>query len=447
MRPFFRASIVALITSTVNITVLTSMHGKQLGWVCLASCGADVTINAMVIAWVSGGQEQRFQRCQHNCSGSIPAQATPDSLGPQSPLPKAGSKWRGRNDDINWLDGPGKFSAQGEWSPSAKFEFDFGRRGSGAGLLAPGSGDSVLGPLQEPKTPPLAVPRSGLPFSLPKVTEHSASDNIAVDITSTAPGHQVIHVPIPSPRFSRQNQLARSASHLSEAGPPSSRTISLPEQPDATPGAGPSSAARRHSSRKRSIPKYGQETVFTQRNSQLQSGGTTSPRRSTVEEAHGVRGTFMRGLGSMLGLNRSSTASDAHRSRLSRRGRSRETNDWTASAQEKMTQVTAVTDISTIVFRHGDSQFETSTIDSSDTEDYCDPSPCSHRGSLQPWAEESHQSVKGVDDRPGSSGEDTERGCSTPKERPPMSNDSERPSSEVPPPYQVNPDTQEKRDS
>ncbi|KAG8916844.1 hypothetical protein FRC01_002839 [Tulasnella sp. 417] len=313
------ASIVALITSTVNITVLVSMHGKELGWVCLASCGADATINAMVIAWVSGGREQRFQRCQHNCSGSIPAHA---KLGPPSPLPKAGSEWRGRN-DVNWdlgLNGPAKLSGEGEWSPSAKFEFDSGRRRNAAGLLVPGREYSVLGPLQEPKTPPLAVPRSGLPFSLPKVTEHSASNNIAAEITPTAPGHAAIHVPIPGPRFSRQNPFARSASHLSDTAPPSSRTISLPEQPDSTPGAGPSPSARRHGS----------------------------------------------------------------------------------------------------------------TIDSTDKEDYCDPSPCSRPGSLQPWAEEIHRSVKGVDDRPGSSGDETERGCSAPSEKPPpMSNDSKRPSSVV----------------
>lgn len=445
------ASIVALITSTVNITVLTSMHGKQLGWVCLASCGTDVTINAMVIAWVSGGQEPRFQRCQHNCSGSIPVHGTPDSLGPQSPLPKAGSKWRARHDDVNWglEGGPTKFSAQGEWSPSAKLEFDFGRRGSAAGLLAPGSGDSVLGAMQEPKSPPLAVPRSGLPFSLPKVTEHSTPESIGVDISATAPGHAVYHLPLPSPRFDRKNQLARSASQLSEtAPPPSTRSISLPQQPDSTPGAGPSSGRRHKSSRRRSLAKYGQETVFTQGTSQTQSG-PASPRRSAADDLQGgVRGTFMRGL-SVLGLgNRSSAASDGFRPRLSRRGRSRDANDWTLSVQERMTQGTATTDISTIVFRHADSQFETSTIDSTDT-DYCDPSPCSRTGSLHPWSEEgSHRSVTRIDERPGSSGDDTEPGClATVEKTAPVLDDRGHSSSEGPPPYQTRPDTQETRDS
>ncbi|KAF7300033.1 hypothetical protein MKEN_01326000 [Mycena kentingensis (nom. inval.)] len=36
------AAVAGLTTSTVNIAVLTLMHGTQLGWVCLASCGTDV---------------------------------------------------------------------------------------------------------------------------------------------------------------------------------------------------------------------------------------------------------------------------------------------------------------------------------------------------------------------------------------------------------------------
>ncbi|KAI0769750.1 hypothetical protein BD413DRAFT_613768 [Trametes elegans] len=53
------AAAVALTTSCVNILVLTLMHGKQLGWVCLASCGTDVVINAAVLCWVtSGGSSQ-----------------------------------------------------------------------------------------------------------------------------------------------------------------------------------------------------------------------------------------------------------------------------------------------------------------------------------------------------------------------------------------------------
>ncbi|KAG8832526.1 hypothetical protein FRC17_001183 [Serendipita sp. 399] len=43
----------ALGTSVVNILILTLLHGKQLGWVCLASCGFDVTVNALVIYFIT----------------------------------------------------------------------------------------------------------------------------------------------------------------------------------------------------------------------------------------------------------------------------------------------------------------------------------------------------------------------------------------------------------
>lgn len=43
----------ALTTSTLNIAILTIMDGRQLGWVCLGSCGTDVTVNAVVLFWVT----------------------------------------------------------------------------------------------------------------------------------------------------------------------------------------------------------------------------------------------------------------------------------------------------------------------------------------------------------------------------------------------------------
>ncbi|KAG8879583.1 hypothetical protein FRB97_001599 [Tulasnella sp. 331] len=47
------ASLAALTTSCVNMIVLTLLHGRELGWVCLASCGTDVTFNAIAIYWVT----------------------------------------------------------------------------------------------------------------------------------------------------------------------------------------------------------------------------------------------------------------------------------------------------------------------------------------------------------------------------------------------------------
>ncbi|KAL7411107.1 hypothetical protein BDY24DRAFT_436093 [Mrakia frigida] len=47
------SALMALTTSTINILVLTLMNGRQLGFVCLGSCGADVTINACVLFYVT----------------------------------------------------------------------------------------------------------------------------------------------------------------------------------------------------------------------------------------------------------------------------------------------------------------------------------------------------------------------------------------------------------
>ncbi|KAL0059010.1 hypothetical protein AAF712_014279 [Marasmius tenuissimus] len=47
------ASVAALVTSAVNIGVLTFQHGRQLGWVCLGSCGTDVVLNALAIFWLT----------------------------------------------------------------------------------------------------------------------------------------------------------------------------------------------------------------------------------------------------------------------------------------------------------------------------------------------------------------------------------------------------------
>ena len=37
------SALIGLTTSCVNILVLTLMHGRQLGWVYLVSCGVDVS--------------------------------------------------------------------------------------------------------------------------------------------------------------------------------------------------------------------------------------------------------------------------------------------------------------------------------------------------------------------------------------------------------------------
>ncbi|TFK36647.1 hypothetical protein BDQ12DRAFT_686276 [Crucibulum laeve] len=51
----FVAALVALTTSTVNMAVLIVLKGRELGWVFIGACGADVIVNAVAIFWVSGG--------------------------------------------------------------------------------------------------------------------------------------------------------------------------------------------------------------------------------------------------------------------------------------------------------------------------------------------------------------------------------------------------------
>ncbi|EJD39939.1 hypothetical protein AURDEDRAFT_187166 [Auricularia subglabra TFB-10046 SS5] len=55
------AAAAALTTSTINIVVLAILHGKELGWICLGSCGADVTLNALVLYWVTAPAAQALE--------------------------------------------------------------------------------------------------------------------------------------------------------------------------------------------------------------------------------------------------------------------------------------------------------------------------------------------------------------------------------------------------
>ncbi|KAK7032276.1 F-actin-capping protein subunit beta [Paramarasmius palmivorus] len=53
------ASVVALTTSTFNIAILAFLHGRELGWVCLGSCGADVIVNALALYWATYPRAKR----------------------------------------------------------------------------------------------------------------------------------------------------------------------------------------------------------------------------------------------------------------------------------------------------------------------------------------------------------------------------------------------------
>ncbi|KAB5590510.1 hypothetical protein CTheo_6059 [Ceratobasidium theobromae] len=49
------ASSVALMTSVINVTILFTLHQGEMIWVCLASCGADLVVNAAALYWAIQG--------------------------------------------------------------------------------------------------------------------------------------------------------------------------------------------------------------------------------------------------------------------------------------------------------------------------------------------------------------------------------------------------------
>ncbi len=44
------AAFAALTTSAINVIVLVGLRGHELGWLCLASCGTDVSVISPLLA-------------------------------------------------------------------------------------------------------------------------------------------------------------------------------------------------------------------------------------------------------------------------------------------------------------------------------------------------------------------------------------------------------------
>ncbi|KAF8309480.1 hypothetical protein DL93DRAFT_1754331 [Clavulina sp. PMI_390] len=63
------ASFAALSTSAINITVLTVLRGHELGWVCLASCGTDVMLNALVLDFVTETRLKKIVKSRNDRVG------------------------------------------------------------------------------------------------------------------------------------------------------------------------------------------------------------------------------------------------------------------------------------------------------------------------------------------------------------------------------------------
>jgi hypothetical protein len=79
------AALVALATSTTNMLILTLMHGEQLGWVCLGSCGADVVGNALALFWVTAGPPD--ETAHSRSDGRTPGKPTALVFRPTPPQP------------------------------------------------------------------------------------------------------------------------------------------------------------------------------------------------------------------------------------------------------------------------------------------------------------------------------------------------------------------------
>ncbi|KAF9792594.1 hypothetical protein BJ322DRAFT_59391 [Thelephora terrestris] len=65
------SSFIALATSCVNVLVLIMMHGRQLGWVCLGSCSADVVVNALALFWVTDSISERSAAGPRSGAGTL----------------------------------------------------------------------------------------------------------------------------------------------------------------------------------------------------------------------------------------------------------------------------------------------------------------------------------------------------------------------------------------
>lgn len=64
------ASFAALAISATNMSILTIVHGQELGWVCLASCSTDVVVNAMVLFWLTRPGQSSDEPTSHGGHGN-----------------------------------------------------------------------------------------------------------------------------------------------------------------------------------------------------------------------------------------------------------------------------------------------------------------------------------------------------------------------------------------
>ncbi|KAG0377422.1 hypothetical protein BGX24_006140 [Mortierella sp. AD032] len=70
-RRTFIGSFLALLLSSANVASLVYFEGNQRGLYCLASCTLDVTLNAIVIHWVTSSAGRSKSDNRHNTGGNL----------------------------------------------------------------------------------------------------------------------------------------------------------------------------------------------------------------------------------------------------------------------------------------------------------------------------------------------------------------------------------------
>ncbi|KAJ1309955.1 hypothetical protein OPQ81_006714 [Rhizoctonia solani] len=206
------AAFAALTTSTLNIAILTVMNGHQLGWVCLGSCGTDVTINAIVLFWVTSPTSSAA--VTH--SGPQPTHGT--SVGPD--VTQGGSITNRRISNALVLSSAPR-------SPITPNTPSFQEKSHDTGLLSPSTWTNKVASMGKNRQPTIYSEDRELPMEMSsrtpsprrEVWDDEPSSLMMVDdieTNSTRPGFVTIGAPPPSKKRNSGRTRAGHGVHSSQ---------------------------------------------------------------------------------------------------------------------------------------------------------------------------------------------------------------------------------------
>ncbi|OSD06748.1 hypothetical protein PYCCODRAFT_1442304 [Trametes coccinea BRFM310] len=208
------AATVALTTSCINILVLTIMHGKQLGWVCLASCGTDVVINSAVLCWVTSGSKgsqgssdgsrnvstKELDEDEHiiDCSQVSAADTSVMRRRARSepPRPSAGGRTGRLVRQLSRL-----FERRHGNAPARERDVEQARGEKSGGAVVEGMYEHAPGPLL-----PMQAYKSMLKRSNQSLRQHLNDSQVAIHVTETT---EVVMDEIPLPRAPKSKRRQR----------------------------------------------------------------------------------------------------------------------------------------------------------------------------------------------------------------------------------------------